>query len=195
LRLKNHALSAMNSDREYGLGVARLAMDQEKFNAELARLSGPKVDEVEARKRRESAFAGANMVSLLEQLKQDVAQNGTETFGAGAGRQGAIYGQILAEFKQAEQMGTLDRGLLELFDKMLKDPTTILNSGGAISGAIPAQLDTLLNQTKAKYKGDYDYLSQYGLSGGLPDFSKQQPTGLPTVDALDAELMRRGLKK
>jgi hypothetical protein len=173
LRLQQFAASKMNSGREYGIGVTRLAMDQAKLNAELGNMKLPKVDEVEVRKRREAAFAGANMVSLLQQLKSDVADHGTETVGHGAGRQGALYGSILSEFKQAKQMGTLDKGLLELFDKMLKDPTTILNSGGAVSGAIPAQLDTLINQTSTTYQADYDYLSQYGLNTGLPDIKAQ----------------------
>lgn len=176
LRLKQFGLSQMNSDREYGIGVARLAMDQERLNAEMAKRNLPNVDEVEVRKRRESAFAGASMVSLLQQLKADVAQNGTETIGPGAGRQGALYGSILSEFKQAKQMGTLDKGLLDLFDKMLKDPTTFLNAGGAVTGAIPAQLDTLIKQTSDTYKSDYDYLSQYGLNGGLPEI-KPPPSG------------------
>jgi hypothetical protein len=171
MRLKQFGLSQMNSDREYGIGLARLAMDQEKLNVELSRLGQPNIDEVEVRKRREAAFAGANMVSLLQRLRDDVAQHGTETVGEGAGRQGALYGSILSEFKQAKQMGTLDRGLLELFDKMLADPTTIMNSGRAMTGTIPGQLDTLIDQTKATYQSDYDYLSQYGLNNGLPNLA------------------------
>lgn len=184
------ALAQARFEQQMALERAQLGQQQANsdrlYNLELAKIAaaGGKTDEVELRKRRESALSSSNMLSLLGQLKEDIAQNGTETFGSGAGRQGALYGQILSEFKQAKQMGTLDKGLLELFDKMLADPTKLMNSMSAsgFSGKIPAQLDALISQTQDQYQKDYDFLKS----------NKADLSGLPDIAANNSDAAAKG---
>jgi len=73
-------------------------------------------------------------LGAINELRADVAAHGTETFGAGARRQGVLYSQALRSIADLGNAGVLQQGEQEMYQQMLGDPTdkwTGLNPLGA----------------------------------------------------------------
>lgn len=164
-----------NAERNYELERLKMQQEEQRFRAQL-KASGSKADPTEARQRRDKATGAWGMLSTLDKLRSEVETNGTELFGAKAGVQGSLYGQALSEYKQAKQLGTLDKGLLDLFDKMLLDPTSWGAAANPFAKSkILSQLDTLIAETEDQYNRDYSYLKANGIDDGFQP--RQAPIG------------------
>jgi hypothetical protein len=71
------------------------------------------------------AAAVPALIDNLKELKALVKVNGTEMGGEAGTRMGAIYGNIIGQVKEAEELGALDKGVETLVSKMIPDPTGI----------------------------------------------------------------------
>lgn len=194
LRLQQQQLeqSRVQQDRLFQLQQLEQQREEQKLRMELE-AKGKKVDPTEARQRKDKAAGAAQMLNTLDRLRDEVDKYGTELFGKKSGVQGSLYGQALSQYKQAEQLGTLDKGLLDLFDKMLTDPT----SWGAAANPfarqkILSQIDTLITATEDQYNRDYEFLKSNGIDEGF------QPRTAPIGSAsflrqLEAEGAKRKL--
>jgi hypothetical protein len=190
------AAAQKNADRQFQLQQLEAQREEQKFRAEIEKAGLPKVDEVEVRKRRESAIAANELSTLTGRLKDSVTRHGTEFLDpVVSGQQSSLREQIKSTYKTMYQLGTLDEGLNKLFEGLLADPQGVsmqFRPGG--KQKLITQLDELSRTTGEAYKGHYDFLSSAGFANGLAPPITTAPAGTAQfLSQLEAELKRRGL--
>ncbi len=135
LKFQELALRRQDSDRNYNLNVMKFgaAQDQarqvalEKQQAENEELSvgnlGVAKTKQEAIKARDTLRIGRSFIKKIDKLIELRKDHGTQIFPTEAkSLMDSIYGQLTADYKSMETLGTLDRGVLQLFDRVIKHP-------------------------------------------------------------------------
>jgi len=122
----------MNTERQFGLEREKLDLEKEKLGnvqaKEQAKLAvgnlGSARTEREAIAARETLSEGENFIRKLDELIALRKEYGSETLpNPIKSKMESLHGQLLGSYKNMQQLGTLDRGVLQLFDKILSSPT------------------------------------------------------------------------
>lgn len=133
----------MNTERQFALEKEKFGLEKEKFNKELGvkeqvaaraqekenqKLSvgnlGLAKTEKEAVELRQTISKSKSFVNTLDKLIALRDKYDSETFhGKVYGEMKSLHSQLVGYYKDIQKLGTLDRGVLTLFDRVLPDPT------------------------------------------------------------------------
>jgi len=97
-----------------------------------------------------------------------------------------LSGQLIADYKQMQQLGTLDKGVQELFDRIITTPNTLFSTGRGFKQQISQLKDGLKRDIRSKIQ-----TRGYKLPAELQGEEVQQTGGRPVKDNLTGITIRR----
>ena len=162
--------------RQFGLKYAqeqeRIKITRDKAN------TGEKLSETELKDARGRVSANKDLLGMAQEYKGIIEEYGftNRLFGNKAlvGKVEGLRANMIAAYKKAKTLGTLDQGVLDLMDMILgKEPTSGLftplkNIFGGPSNKIISQMDTLIGQLEEDLMEDNGILGGGG-TGVLPE--------------------------
>lgn len=172
---------------EADMAMKQAALEIDWYNAQTSRMNaldkGNGLDATTVRQLTEGNQAKENLILLLGKYKSLVDNHGytNEIFGdkVVVGQLDSLWGQITAEYKRAETLGTLDEGVLNLMKQIIGETPTskwwpFQNVFGGKSTRISTQVGELILNMQNKLNADRARL-------GLPPMVFEQADTIETA--------------